>query len=85
MSILKPGDRVRLPSGGPDMTIDRIIPVHCGSSIGYNVRCVWFVDGQYNSAIFSVDALEPVPDDQVPEPPTVRQPDPARRRSRGFD
>ncbi len=48
---LKPGDIVRLKSGGPQMTVSYFE--------GHNVECVWFgADGDFKRASFPAAALE---------------------------
>lgn len=47
----KPGDVVRLKSGGPSMTIEQVS--------NKAIRCAWFNSGGgYNSGVFHVDTLE---------------------------
>lgn len=49
----KPGDLVRLKSGGPVMTVDRVTP--------YGVHALWFAYGQSHDERFQAEALEPAP------------------------
>ena len=48
--MLKTGDIVRLKSGGPAMTVDKV-----NSS---KISCVWFKEEHLKSAIFRKDTLE---------------------------
>jgi len=52
----KPGDIVRLKSGGPKMTVDSVA--------GHNVWATWFVDAKREHARFHEDSLEPVKDEK---------------------
>lgn len=45
-SELKPGDLVRLRSGGPDMTVSKIAELHNA------VVAVWFHDGELREGVF---------------------------------
>ncbi len=51
---LKPGDVVKLKSGGPDMTV--------GEKLTTGFLCYWFADNyKRESAAFSVSSLKLVP------------------------
>lgn len=52
-SILKPGDLVKLKSGGPVMTFGSLT-----GAVGQETRCFWFVGQELKSALFPVHALE---------------------------
>lgn len=52
---LKPGDLVKLRSGGPTMTLGEVP----GEPHGGAVRCLWFTGATLRDACFPVDALEP--------------------------
>jgi len=57
----KPGDIVRLKSGGPAMTVTRLGP----TGVENGVTCQWFNDkSKLKTGAFSQDALKAVP----PEP-----------------
>jgi len=63
MSDPKPGDLVRLKSGGPTMTFERYAVA--SSYMGeYNLkdqaRCGWFNNGTYCGQVFPIAALEVV-------------------------
>lgn len=49
---MKPGDLVKLKSGGPVMTLGSLT-----SAIGQETRCFWFVGLDLKSALFPLDAL----------------------------
>lgn len=51
---LKIGDKVRLKSGGPEMTVNQL------DNSGAGVECVWFDGTKRTSAFFSELTLEPV-------------------------
>ncbi len=51
---LKIGDKVRLKSGGPEMTVNQL------DSVGMGVECVWFDGAKRSNAFFSESTLEPV-------------------------
>jgi uncharacterized protein YodC (DUF2158 family) len=71
----KPGDVVRLKSGGPEMTITRP-KVHEGTD---QWECCWFLTIQpqeLKTACFTADALELVP---PKEPRKPREPEPKSR------
>ena len=48
--MLKTGDIVRLKSGGPAMTVDKVN--------NSKISCVWFKEEHLKSAIFRKDTLE---------------------------
>lgn len=48
--MFKGGDIVRLKSGGPTMTVDKVN--------NSKVSCVWFKDDRLKTAIFRKDTLE---------------------------
>ena len=50
---LKPGDLVKLKSGGPVMTFGGM-----GGAFGQDARCFWFVTTELKHASFPVEALE---------------------------
>ncbi|MFA5538961.1 MAG: DUF2158 domain-containing protein [Gemmobacter sp.] len=50
---LKPGDLVKLKSGGPVMTFGGM-----GGAFGNDARCFWFVSTEMKSANFPPEALE---------------------------
>jgi len=52
---LKPGDRVRLKSGGPEMTVDQIFENPGGPD---QVTVVWFVKAVAKNTTVSTDTLE---------------------------
>ena len=54
MSEFKPGDIVRLKSGGPQMTVESIDKKDGG------LLCLWFDEGQLEDAVFESVALVPV-------------------------
>lgn len=57
---LKPGDTVRLKSGGPMMTVDHIITPARDSAY-----CIWFDnDGKRHREIFSLASLKRADDDE---------------------
>ena len=49
IGMTKPGDRVRLISGGPVMTVERV-------NSGF-AHCAWFVEGELRTATISTEAL----------------------------
>ena len=49
------GDVVRLKSGGPTMTVDR---VYAGVSGGQKAECQWFENNQLKVGQFSITSLE---------------------------
>ena len=62
MSEFKPGDIVRLKSGGPQMTVESIDKKDGG------LLCLWFDEGQLEDAVFESVALVPT---TVPQQPTL--------------
>ena len=52
---LQPGDKVRLKSGGPLMTVEKVETIANGDAI---VRVAWFVKGQPKRDHYPPDALE---------------------------
>lgn len=50
---LKPGDLVKLKSGGPVMTLGGV-----GGAYTSEARCFWFVGSEMKSASFPPEALE---------------------------
>jgi uncharacterized protein YodC (DUF2158 family) len=59
MANFRIGDVVELKSGGPKMTVDRIL----GDS-GQRLTCVWFIGTQRNEGQFSLDSLKPWKDEE---------------------
>jgi uncharacterized protein YodC (DUF2158 family) len=56
----KPGDVVRLKSGGPNMTIRKV-----GEHSGDSVECCWFTkDDEDKWGLFKECALKPIPPGQ---------------------
>jgi len=55
----KPGEIVRLRSGGPDMTVERVVQ----TSEGTTYFCSWFAGAKDNSRGFKEAALESANDD----------------------
>jgi uncharacterized protein YodC (DUF2158 family) len=56
---IKEGDTVRLKSGSPSMTVEKI------TSDGF-VSCVWFVEHKVNRDAFRPSALELYDDSPIP-------------------
>ncbi|MCV0440477.1 MAG: YodC family protein [Hydrogenophaga sp.] len=52
----KVGDVVKLKSGGPDMTVKRIIP---SSTQSDSYECQWFAGKGLQNGIFAQESLEP--------------------------
>ena len=50
---LNAGDLVQLKSGGPKMTIERLMPS------GDSFKCTWFSGNKHNTEVFRKDALVP--------------------------
>lgn len=48
----KPGDIVRVKSGGPEMTVKSVT--------GKDISCTWFNNGTLKRALFVVEELKPV-------------------------
>ena len=59
------GDKVRLKSGGPDMTVNQL------DKAGFGVECIWFDGAKRCNAFFSEAALEPI---SSPPPPRLVNP-----------
>ncbi|MFY8214288.1 MAG: YodC family protein [Flavobacterium sp.] len=60
-SVFKIGDCVTLKSGGPTMTIEKLIgtiPITGPSTFTGRVECKWFVGTELSSGQFHQDALE---------------------------
>lgn len=57
MSKFKIGDVVYLKSGGPAMTVNRIIEERD------NIECVWFVKNEQKAFIFNAETLNPQSDE----------------------
>ncbi len=51
MAEFKPGDVVKVKSGGPAMTVERIT--------SNQVVCQWFVGADLKGGVFAPEALEP--------------------------
>jgi len=66
MDEFKPGDIVRLKSGGPPMTIESL-----DKKDGF--LCLWFDEGQLEDAVLAAVVLVPV----APETPPAGAPAPA--------
>jgi uncharacterized protein YodC (DUF2158 family) len=70
--MFKPGDIVRLKSGGPSMTVESIDKKENG------LLCLWFDEGQLEDAVFNdvvlVAAEEPVAPVVPVEPAPVAEP-----------
>ena len=56
MAKFKRGDRVRLNSGGPIMTVKYEISEHCET-----VECVWFVKDEHFTEVFKEECITLVP------------------------
>jgi len=55
MSEFKEGDIVKLKSGGPKMTIERIANyMHKGRK----AQCNWFINNKKQSGLFALEVLE---------------------------
>ena len=54
----KPGDIVKLKSGGPAMTVTQIVTTDRGR---LQVWCKWFDDNRLTENFFPPEALEPTP------------------------
>ena len=54
---MKIGEIVSLTSGGPQMSIETILPARLGRQA---VRCFWFDRGTLAKGVFDVKALEKV-------------------------
>lgn len=51
----KPGDVVKLKSGGPKMTVQNMSPVIGGR--GWTVRCDWFAGSKKEQGVFAPEQL----------------------------
>jgi uncharacterized protein YodC (DUF2158 family) len=53
------GQLVRLKSGGPDMTVERVFPPQpgLGGRRGYAYRCQWFAGKKLDSGDFPPESL----------------------------
>jgi uncharacterized protein YodC (DUF2158 family) len=60
MTMFKPGDNVKLKSGGPKMTIEEEVHKAPGKYF-----CIWFDDNIRKREIFSGDTLEKVGPEKV--------------------
>ena len=60
MTAFKAGDVVGLKSGGPDMTIKRIIPP--GEGRDEEAHCTWFDGIELKSAVFEISILKSIED-----------------------
>ncbi len=63
---LQPGDVVRVKSGGPKMTIDKIGQFGMGSK--EEARCVWFDGNKRVTDLFQLEILEKVDEEPKPSP-----------------
>ena len=66
---LKPGDIVRLKSGGPAMTVTAI-GEHAGET---KALCEWFDGMKHHQDHFILAALEPSGPDDRPKPQVIRR------------
>jgi uncharacterized protein YodC (DUF2158 family) len=66
----KPGDKVRLNSGSPVMTIEDIGKYGMGATKD-NAKCVWFDGKKRCEEIFELVTLQHVTDDDDPNIPAV--------------
>jgi uncharacterized protein YodC (DUF2158 family) len=66
---LKPGDIVRLKSGGPAMTVTAI-GEHAGET---RALCEWFDGTKHHQDHFILAALEPSGPDDRPKPQVIRR------------
>lgn len=55
----KPGDKVQLKSGGPTMTVDKLITQGFESD---KYRCQWFSGSNLKQGYFAYDSLKKVDD-----------------------
>ncbi|EKN3948530.1 YodC family protein [Yersinia enterocolitica] len=62
MSKYKVGDKVKLRSGGPVMTVHQISVVHPAIYRG-NHRCQWFAGKKLEEGYFPDDSLEEIRDE----------------------
>lgn len=62
--MFKGGNIVRLKSGGPKMTVDKVN--------NSKISCVWFKDEHLKTAIFRKDTLESVDDGEKHKPSKVK-------------
>jgi len=53
-SEIKPGDVVRLKSGGPKMTVQKIGEY---MAVGHGAQCVWFDGNKESTKVFGLAAL----------------------------
>ncbi|WP_420804032.1 DUF2158 domain-containing protein [Ralstonia chuxiongensis] len=51
------GKKVKLKSGGPEMTVNEVVP----SPLGIVLACAWFDDTRLSKDTFSLEAVELVP------------------------
>jgi uncharacterized protein YodC (DUF2158 family) len=59
------GDVVKLKSGGPKMTVEKIVPNSSGDSQNI-AQCCWFVrDEEAKTDKFGIQTLKPVPECQT--------------------
>lgn len=63
-NVFKPGDVVRLKSGGPNMTVRELY--YSTESVFTN----WFDDGELQQSMFFTASLEHVPEPLVSDPPS---------------
>lgn len=61
MSKYKVGDKVKLKSGGPVMTVHQVSVTHPPIYRG-NLRCQWFAGKKLEEGYFPEDSLEEVGD-----------------------
>lgn len=55
---LKVGDIVKLKSGGPDMTIQKVLDEDYDDSEG--LRCQWFAGKKLENGWFPISSVEPI-------------------------
>jgi uncharacterized protein YodC (DUF2158 family) len=55
-SEIKAGDIVVLKSGGPEMTVEKVLPAR--KVTGERVQCTWFDGKEVQSRIFNIDSLK---------------------------
>ena len=70
MQQFKPGDVVKLKSGSPKMTVDRVLEFDGTIMVEY----LWFVDTTQHKGICSPEALELAPSEDKPAGPVPSGP-----------